>query len=199
MIAASACSQAGAGGLNVSSAGFAGMGAAGETASDAASQAGLAGSTGETAGERLAGAGDAAASDPESMLDVPDNGTELLHFLQADAYSTWHAEPNLHVSLGPHGDRVRTFYSPKAAAALSAKATTFPTGAAAIKEEATNDGTLVGWSVWLKVRAASDAGQGFFWYEINASHVYADALGSAACTGCHSAGQDYLRSPGTFE
>lgn len=121
----------------------------------------------------------------------------------AGGYTTWHAEPGYHVSSGPHGGSVRVFYGPKAAAALTAKQARFPAGAATIKEAASADGSLTGWSVWVKVQGDSDNGNGFYWYEVTlrtpSDRVYADALGSSVCVGCHAAGPDYLRSAGAFE
>jgi hypothetical protein len=122
-----------------------------------------------------------------------------LAFLEAESYAGWNAEPDYHVSAGPHGDGVRVFYSPRAAAALEAQAETFPSGAAAVKE-LTSDSVLYGWAVWVKVQDDSDAGNGFYWYElIKPSTVYGDALGSTDCVYCHELGSDFLLSSGEFE
>jgi hypothetical protein len=122
--------------------------------------------------------------------------------LEGGGYTTWHSEPDFHVSSGPHGRSVRVFYGPKAAATLTAKQSPFPAGAATIKEAASANGSIIGWSVWVKEQDDSDSGDGFYWNEVVPSPPdnaeYADARGSTACVGCHSAG-DYLRSAGSFE
>jgi len=121
----------------------------------------------------------------------------------ARGYATWHSEPDFHASSGPHGASVRVFYGPQAAAALGAAQPLFPAGAAAIKELASASGAIVGWSAWVKVQADSDRGNGFYWYEVALrapnNTVYADALGSAGCVGCHSAGVDYRLSVNSVE
>ena len=50
-------------------------------------------------------------------------------------------------------------------------------------------------SVSVKTAPASDGGQGWYWYEIYNDSVFGDGNGDATCVGCHSAGQDYVRSP----
>lgn len=138
-----------------------------------------------------------------SPLDAPDNAAALLPFLNAKQYSGWAKEAAYHASSGPHGDGVRVFYSPKAAAALKSGAATFPAGAAVVKEE-TSGGSLYGYSVWVKVQDSTDAGNGFYWYEIihqggGKDSIYGDARGSSDCVGCHSAGKDYDLSTRPFE
>jgi hypothetical protein len=127
----------------------------------------------------------------------------LLAFLDAKTYAGWAKEAEFHASTGPHGDAVRTYYSPKAALALKSGATTFPAGAATVKE-LTSGGSLYGHAVWVKVQDATDAGNGFFWYEVinqggGKKSVYGNALGSGDCVGCHSAGKDYDLSTLPFE
>jgi hypothetical protein len=64
--------------------------------------------------------------------------------------------------------------------------------------------SVYGYSVWVKVEEATDAGNGFFWYEIvhhggGDDSVYGNARGSGDCVGCHSAGHDYDLSTLPFE
>jgi hypothetical protein len=148
-------------------------------------------------------AGSGGATDEPVLLDAPEDESELRAFLDAGSYRNWAKESEFHPSTGPHGGSVRTYYSPKAAAALMAGAAVFPEGAAAIKEAA-NDAGVYGQSVWIKVQAASDAGRGFFWFERfqrddGSEDVYGNARGSAQCVGCHSLGHDYDRSTLPFE
>jgi hypothetical protein len=136
-------------------------------------------------------------------LDAPDNEQDLLAFIAAKQYASWAKEADYHKSAGPHGDHVKVFYSPKAAAALTAGAATFPAGAAAIKE--LSSGTSVyGYSFWVKVQDATDNGNGFFWYEIihhggGNDSIYGNARGSGDCVGCHAAGKDYDLSTEPFQ
>jgi hypothetical protein len=161
-----------------------------------------AGTAGSEADDLGVGASGTSGDDP-MPFDAPDNGLALLTFLRAGGYATWQSEPDFHVSSGPHGGVVRVFYSPRAAAALNAKQRVFPAGSATIKESASANGSIIGWSVWVKVQGDSDSGNGFYWYEVTLgrqeTRVAADSRGSSACIGCHSAGADYLRSAGTFE
>lgn len=151
----------------------------------------------------LAAAGAAGGSDAVTAHDAPDEATALVAFLEAKQYADWPKEAEYHLSAGPHGESVRTYYSPKAAAALNGGAPTFPAGAASVKE-LTSGGSLYGYSVWVKVQDATDGGNGFFWYELihrggGNDTVYGNARGSSDCVGCHSAGKDYSLSTLPFE
>lgn len=137
------------------------------------------------------------------VLDAPDSEQALLAFIAGKQYVGWAHEADYHVSAGPHGDHVKVFYSPKAAAALTAKAGTFPAGAAAIKELSSGF-SVYGYAVWVKVQDATDNGNGFFWYEIihqggGQDSIYGNARGSGDCVGCHSAGKDYDLSTEPFQ
>jgi hypothetical protein len=164
----------------------------GAAAGEASSTSGTSGTTG-TSG----------ASHGGDTLDAPDEADALVSFLEAEQYASWAKEAEAHASAGPHGKSVRTYYSPKAAEALNSGAETFPAGAASVKE-LTSDGSVYGYSVWVKVQDATDSGNGFFWYEL-VHHdgaddtVYGNSRGSSACVGCHSAGKDYWLSTLPFE
>lgn len=150
-----------------------------------------------------AGTGGDGAAGGTSELDAPDEEQALVAFLNAKHYAGWAKEPDFHASAGPHGDGVRVYYSPKAAVTVKRGATTLPAGAATVKE-LTSGGSLYGYAVWVKVQDASDAGNGFFWYERIAQgggvfSVYGNARGSGDCVGCHSAGKDYNLSTMPFD
>jgi hypothetical protein len=138
----------------------------------------------------------------EASFEAPVEETALLAFLDEKQYATWPKEAAIHDSAGPHGEAVRVYYSPKAAAAFGRGETNLPAGAASVKE-LSRDGKLYGYSVWVKVQEQADAGRGFFWYEIvngnGTSTVYGNALGSPDCVGCHAAGTDYSLSTLPFE
>jgi hypothetical protein len=168
---------------------------AGAAGAGAASVAGGGGSS--------SGAGGVGGVAGSSVLDAPDSEEPLVVFLQAKQYATWAKEGDYHKSTGPHGDAVRVYYSPKAAAAVKTGAATLPTGAAVVKE-LTSGGSLYGYAVWVKVQDASEQGNGFFWYErINqgggAVNIYGNARGSSDCVGCHAAGKDYNLSTLAFD
>jgi hypothetical protein len=153
--------------------------------------------------DAVGGIGGEGGTPAELVLDAPDNEPELRAFLDAKRYTGWAKEAEAHESAGPHGDGVRVYYSPRAAAAINAGADTLPAGAAAVKE-LTSDGSLYGHSVWVKVQDATDSGNGFFWYEIidqggDTFNIYGNALGSPDCTNCHRAGKDYNLSTLPFE
>lgn len=151
----------------------------------------------------LTGAGAAGDGGAASALDAPDEAQALVAFLEAKQYGEWAKEAEYHLSAGPHGESVRTYYSPKAASALNSDAPTFPAGAASVKE-LMSGGSIYGYSVWVKVEDATDGGNGFFWYELihhggGNDTVYGNARGSSDCVGCHSAGKDYSLSTLPFE
>lgn len=192
----------GAGGIpgSAGSASIAGSPASG----GAAGSAGTAGSVAIGGNAGVAGnAGNAGTAGSLPALDAPAEAGALLAFLTAKQYAGWAKEGAYHASTGPHGDAVKVFYSPKAAAAVKAGAATLPMGAATVKE-LTSGGSLYGFAVWVKVQDATDGGKGYFWYEIirngpGKDTIYGNALGSDDCVGCHQAGKDYNLSILPFE
>ncbi len=176
----------------------------GQRAADAASGGVANGHTDAGAAGIATGGSSAAGSRVDvAAFEAPDEAQALVTFLEAKQYADWAKEAESHPSEGPHGDGVRVYYSPKAAEALKSGAATFPAGAASVKE-LTSGGTLYGYSVWVKVQDATDAGNGFFWYELThhaggSDIVSGNARGSSACVGCHSAGRDYSLSTRPFE
>lgn len=161
------------------------------------------GEAGAAGAPSTAGSAGSAGGDATSALDAPDEEQALIGFLESKQYASWAKESDYHPSTGPHGDRVRVYYSRRAAQTLSDGNPTFPAGAAAVKE-LTSDTSLYGWAVWVKVQADTDAGNGFFWYERIAQgagnySIYGNARGSADCVGCHQPGKDYNLSTFPFE
>ena len=146
---------------------------------------------------------DARDGDDTTVLDAPDDEAALVAFLTAGKYETWAKEADYHESAGPHGKSVRVYYSAKATESLHSGAAVFPAGAASVKE-LESDGSLYGWSVWVKVQDATDGGNGFFWYERirrddGNDLVYGNARGSGDCVGCHRGGMDFDLSTLPFE
>ena len=125
---------------------------------------------------------------------VPTNEAELIPWLEGGAYETWLTESGVHESSGPHFGGVRTFVDDCLAASLEAGATEHPPGSAAIKQLYGDGDAIVGYSVMVKV-AAGTGDDTWYWFERYGETVYADAIGSELCTGCHGAGTDYFLSP----
>ncbi|HSQ00607.1 MAG TPA: hypothetical protein VL049_25570 [Candidatus Dormibacteraeota bacterium] len=125
----------------------------------------------------------------------PSEPAALLTWLQAGSYLGWEAESAPHPSAGPHGGRVRTFLNPAIVASLSAGDAHHPAGAAAVKELYFNGEEVRGWAVMVKLQADSDRGRGWYWYEGSGSGPPLEGVGIGVCTGCHSAGRDFVRIP----
>ena len=48
----------------------------------------------------------------------------------------------------------------------------------------------------VKLQADSDAGRGWYWYELFGSGPPPlQGVGHGVCTGCHSSGRDFVRIP----
>ncbi|MBI2393333.1 MAG: hypothetical protein HYV09_27365 [Deltaproteobacteria bacterium] len=128
---------------------------------------------------------------------VPTTRDALYTWLAAGRYKTFAHESTPHSSAGPHGAPVLVFVNEKLRASLAAGSGEHPQGAAAIKE-LHSGGAVDGWAVAVKAEASSAGGAGWYWFEIYGSKDPSDALegrGLPGCTGCHSLGHDYIRTP----
>lgn len=138
---------------------------------------------------------DTADSGPDPEVP-PTTAAELELWLTAELYATWAAESAVHAGAGPHFGPVRTFINAPLATSLAAGNVAHPVGSSAVKELYGDDDTFVsGYAVMVKVAADSAGGDGWYWYELYNGSTFADSTGNASCTGCHSAGQDFFRSP----
>lgn len=130
---------------------------------------------------------------------VPASSAELFAWLQAGRYRAFAAESAVHTSAGPHGGSVRTYVNAVLEASLGSGNATHPAGSAAVKELFAPDrSTLTGWAVEVKLQDDSDGGRGWYWYEVFSTTDGSrpiEGVGSAACTGCHAQGRDYVRIP----
>jgi hypothetical protein len=54
--------------------------------------------------------------------------------------------------------------------------------------------TVRGWGVMVKIQGDSDLGRGWYWYEVFGG-AGGGSIGNPGCTGCHSAGRDFIRIP----
>ena len=168
--------------------------------------------------------GDAAASSPDAAASSPDaaaanlgatnptptagdaqhpptsNAADVEAWLAQGAYKAWACETVAHsqMKVSPHG---------KNRICSNALTSTFagkvgderPVGSAAVKELYDDTDTLVGYAVYAKVKATSDGGASWYWYERvpttsaapNTAGIVADGLGSGGraqsiCVGCHA-------------
>ncbi len=154
-----------------------------------------------TAGATTTGpdATDSTGPEPTTTGDMqtlpPQNGAELLPWLEAGEYLGWTAESDIHESTGPHLGDVRTFVNDVLFDSLDAGDAAHPMDAATVKELYGSGDTVLGWAVMVKVQADSAGGDGWYWYEYFDGDTISDSLGDGLCTGCHSSGSDYFRSP----
>jgi len=128
--------------------------------------------------------------------DPPTNGTELQTWLDSGFYEGWVGESAPHTSTGPHFGFVRTFVNNTLLESLQAGNASHPVGAASVKElYGASDAAVLGHAVMVKVQEDSAGGDGWYWYEFYQGSTFADSTGNSTCTGCHSAGSDYVRTP----
>lgn len=161
---------------------------------------GATGTSGGTSGATSGGtSGTSGTPNPGGPLvdGIPTSAAAMNAFLQKKEYSTWAKESAPHKSTGPHGGMVLTYLNPKLDASLKAAAAEHPVGSASVKEFYTG-GNLSGWAAYVKTQAASDGGKGWYWYEVFDTAPGATSIegqGAGTCTGCHSAGKDYVQIP----
>ena len=139
------------------------------------------------------------APPPVVVVDtVPAAADALFSYLLDRHYQSSPHEPNVHGSTGGHGTSVMAYFSTVLDESLRGPNTTHPRGSAAIMEVIGADGTISSWLVSVKTNFQSDAGLGWFWYEVlntttNAGPMVAD-WGVASCVSCHAAGRDFILS-----
>jgi hypothetical protein len=135
---------------------------------------------------------------PKVAVEVPVKPDALQTWLIAAHYKAWSHESQNHVSDGPH-ETVRVFLSPSLVKSLGEKAPEHPVGAAAVKELYTK-GKHTGWAVSVKLKAKSDEGKGWYWYEVFSTEPKGKApyqgVGFRLCRDCHyeGGGSDLVRS-----
>jgi hypothetical protein len=109
----------------------------------------------------------------------------------------------VHESKGPHPEVVRTFVNEALAGSLAAggeeAGLEHPACSAAVKELYQEDGkTRRGWAVSVKLQAASNDGDNWYWYEItdpDGGAPVADGDGVPLCKNCHYGGNDFVLIP----
>ncbi len=126
--------------------------------------------------------------------EVPTTAAAVESFIAGGTFENWDAETAVHASSGPHG-MVRTYVNQVLFDSLTANNASHPVCSATIKELYANDGTTInGYAVMVKATDGT-SGDDWYWYERIGNNVVADGLGVGGCTGCHSAGSDFFRSP----
>ncbi|MCX4243563.1 hypothetical protein [Paraliomyxa miuraensis] len=154
------------------------------------------GSTGPTSDTEPDSSDTTGSSTAEPVDQVPPtNRAELVPWLESGEYQGWTSESGIHPSAGPHGAGVLTFVNDALLASLEAANPAHPQDAATVKELYDAGGSLVGWAVMVKIQPDSASGDGWYWYEVVDTTVYADGTGEALCTGCHNGGVDYVLTP----
>jgi hypothetical protein len=145
---------------------------------------------------------------PQGDAQTPPstNGDDVEAWLEKGEYKRWACEKQEHpqMKVSPHGYNL--VCSNDLAAGFAGDVTDErPVGTASVKELYDDASKLVGYAVGVKVKATSDAGGGWYWYERisgpdNKKTVPADGLGDTGtaksiCTACHSAaGADGMHS-----
>jgi hypothetical protein len=133
-----------------------------------------------------------AASTPAA---VPTGREALDEWLAAGSYLGWAAEGTIHAPDSPHPSMVRVFVNDLLLESLEEGRTEHPAGAAAVKEIYGPTLVLRGWAVTVKLQDDADNGRGWYWFERVGTSVFADGPGQIGCSGCHSLGTDYFRTP----
>jgi hypothetical protein len=136
------------------------------------------------------------------------SGAAVEAWLEKGDYKSWTCETVAHAQLkvSPHGFN-RVCSNDLAASFAGGVDDERPVNTASVKELYDDSSKLVGYAVGVKVKATSDGGDSWYWYErlpldSGAPHdehgVVADGLGSAGaaktiCVGCHAgAGSDAM-------
>ena len=141
-----------------------------------------------------------AVSYPTVAQDTPPaEGKALFQWLKSGGYKNWIHESSPHKSAGPHPSAVIAYLNESLNESLNSGADKHPAGAAAVKELFNTSGELSGWAVSIKTQEDSDAGKGWYWYEIlgteESSRVVADGNGVPLCVRCHTPGNDFVLIP----
>ena len=130
-----------------------------------------------------------------SAPPIPTAAAALVVWLEAGNYLDWMAESTPHPSAGPHFGIVRTFLNPTVFRSLAEGQAAHPSGSALVKELYGTGSEVRGWSVMVKVQDDSAGGAGWYWFERFGGTTFSSGFGVPVCTGCHSAGNDFVRSP----
>ncbi len=152
---------------------------------------------GEDGGEDggLDGGEDGGTDDGGITFDASEEG--IRQFLQDDGFRAFPSQADAHaVNLSHGGVLGRVFVNPALATSMNANATVHPNGSIAVLEVYTADGEAVfGHSAMVKTQAGV---WNFFQAQLpdHAPAQFFEGTGNF-CGECHSAGNDFIRSPAT--
>jgi hypothetical protein len=151
------------------------------------------------------------AGQPGNLQTPPTtSASDVEAWIAEGAYKAWKCETVVHPQMGvsPHGQN-RICANDLTAAYSRSGVSERPAGSAAVKELLDDSSNLVGYAVSVKIKATSDGGGSWYWYERvpldspaphDARGVIADGLGTegtakSICVGCHAAaGSDSTHS-----
>jgi len=124
-----------------------------------------------------------------TKFEVPLDEQALFTYLQNGEYKSWkNKEKAVHPSAGPH-ESVRAFINDTLADSLTKGNKEHPKGSVIVKEQY-KDGKSLGWAVMVKTQEITDAGKGWFWYEVlsdkDISQKAAMGNGVLGCVSCHA-------------
>ena len=122
---------------------------------------------------------------------MPVTNAELIDWTENGEYLDWASEPEIHDSAGPHFGDVLTFVNPELNGSFKEGGTPHPLASAAVKELYGSTNEVQGWAVMVKV-AEGTGEDSWYWWERYEGDTLADGIGDSTCTGCHSAGVDYV-------
>jgi len=163
------------------------------------------GSTSSSSGSSGTASGGDAQTPPQGAANVQA-------WLAKGDYKSWKCETAIHPFRSPSVHGFNRICSNAVIEGNPASATTWPKGAAAVKElyNAATDTTPVGYAVYLKTAADSAAGAAWYFYEQvpanspaphDANGIVADGMGDSGpaktiCVSCHTAaGSDAAHTP----
>ncbi len=128
-------------------------------------------------------------------LDTSEAG--ITAFVREGRYKEWLAEPSVHDTRAPHGDKVRVFFNAIVVPSLRDGNATHPVGSMLVKELYEDDGkTLRGHALDVKITEGAGKDTWIFYEGFGpdySSNYY--GRGHSTCHGCHEAGSDYVTSP----
>lgn len=135
-----------------------------------------------------------ASTPSDTKFDIPLDERTLFTYLQSGAYKSWkNKEKAVHPSAGPH-ESVRAFINDTLADSLTKGNKEHPKGSVIVKEQYKSNGDSFGWAVMVKTQEKTDAGKGWFWYEVlsdeDISQKAAMGNGVLGCVGCHAPSQN---------
>jgi len=126
-------------------------------------------------------------SDPQIP---PQNAAELATWLDSGFSDAWAHEPAVHAARAPSPHEPNQIFENELMA-NSAATDDYPRGAAAVKLLfASDQRTVTGRSVQVKVKAGS-SDDAWYWYQRGGS-LSADGVGASQCAGCHSGASDFV-------